>query len=127
MRFLIRICCFLIYVAIVTAIRIEGFILGAIPTIVLFLLWCSCSEFLCNKLGNKWDIKAFEKAAAKKGMTPGAYALTVFPPSLIEICAANKDNKTEFDRLLKQSIKGEVITKSEANVLLHMFNVGSWH
>lgn len=123
MKFLIRTCCFLIYVAIVTAIRMAGFIPGAIPAMVLFLLWYSSSQFLCNK----WDIKAFEKAATKKGMTPGAYASTVFPHSLLEVCAANKDNKTEFNRILNQSIKGEVITKSEANVLLHMFNIGSWH
>lgn len=117
MKFLIRTCCFLIYVFIVTAIRMTGFIPGAIPAMVLFWLWYSGSQFLCDK----WDIKAFEKVATQKGMTPGAYASIKFPPSLLDRCETTKVDKREFERMLKQNIDGEVITKSDANVLRYMF------
>lgn len=117
MKFLIRTGCFLVVVAIQTSIRRAGIILGAIPTILLYTLWYSCSHYLCAK----WDVKAFEKAAVKKGMTPGAYASTVFPSTLLDRCEITKDNRQEFEGMLKQNIAGEIITKSEATVLRYMF------
>ena len=70
------------------------------------------------------DVRAFEKEAASKGMTPGGYASITFPPSYLDMLEANKDDKQEFNRILKQGIEGEVISKSDANVLRYMFRRG---
>lgn len=106
------------YGFVTTYLKKMGITLGFLPTVILAYALFSLAYFLCAK----WDVKAFEKAATKKGMTPGAYASTVFPPSFLELCAANKNDKREFERILKENIKGEVITKSDANVLRYIFS-----
>ena len=88
--------------------------------VIIWFFWFNLPKRLCAKL----DVKAFEKAAAEKRMTPGEYASTYFAPSLLELCESNKNDKTSFERLMKQCIEGEAISKSDANVLRYMFRKG---
>lgn len=117
MKFLIWFFVCTCYGFVTTYLKKIGITLGFLPTVILAYALFSLADFLCDK----WDVKSFEKTATKKGMTPGAYASTVFPPSFLELCATNKDDKREFERILKQNIKAEVITKADANVLRYMF------
>lgn len=109
--------------AITTVLRNEGIFLGGIPTFVLYFPFFYLAPFLCAK----WDVKTFEKKANKLGMTPGAYASSIFPPSLLDLCEANKNDRAAFKSILRQSVNAETITKSDANVLHHMFGVGGWY
>ena len=77
--------------------------------------------FIARSLCAKWDVKVFEKEARKRGLTPGAYASNTFPPSLLDLCEAHKNDQPSFENFLKQSIEAETITKSDANVLRYMF------
>ena len=79
---------------------------------------------ICAKLDVYWvrrDAQTFEKEASKHGMTPGEYASTYFPPSLLDLCESNKNDKSSFEKLMKQCVEGETISKSDANVLRYMF------
>lgn len=90
-----------------------------------YLIDLAITWFLMVKLPKRFcamlDVKEFEKLAGEQGMTPGAYASTVFAPSVLELCESNKNNKALFENLMKQYIEGEAISKAEANVLRYVF------
>ena len=74
-------------------------------------------KWLCAK----WDVKAFEKKARKRGMKPGEYASVTFPSSLLDACEVYQNDEPAFEELMDKNINGEAITKADANVLRHMF------
>ena len=123
MKFLIWVFVLLIPSILTTMLKKAGIFLGAIPTILLYGGAYLLAKFLCAK----WDVKSFVKEAQKHGMTPGAYASSIFPPSLLDLCEENKNDKVAFRNILTQSVNAETITKAEANVLLRMFDFGGWY
>ena len=123
MKFLIWFGVYSAPIYVITICRINGIYLGFIPVVLLYSVAFFVSDFLCDK----WDVKAFEKEAKKHGKTPGAYAQDIFPPSLMELCAANKNDKTEFKKILTQNVKAGAINKAHKNVLLYMFDIGAFH
>ena len=96
---------------------LTGYRMGWILRFVFFVLMIFIGKSLCAK----WDVKTFEKEARKRGLTPGAYASNTFPPSLLDLCESYQNDMTSFERLMKQSIDGDVITNADANVLRYMF------
>jgi hypothetical protein len=116
-KFFISIGCISVYVLIVTTIRIEfRFILGALPTMVLFgsMLW------LESFLHKKSDIKKVEKEAYAKGMSIRQYITSVVPSSLINFCEIHK-GKSDLANTIKQYVEEDVIPKHIAVVLLEMY------
>lgn len=120
MKFLIWFAVLLVPSIITTMLNKGDIFLGGIPSFLLYLGAYYLAKFLCAK----WDVKAFQKRANKRGMTLRVYASSIFPPSLLDLCETNKYNRVELKRMLKQCVKAETITNSDANVLLYMFNVG---
>ncbi len=96
----------------------PGYGMGYIIDFALIsLFWFFLPKRLCAKV----DVKDFEKRAELRGMTPGEYASSYFPPSLLALCEANKNDTTSFEKLMKQCIQGESISKADANVLRYIF------
>ena len=95
----------------------TGYRMGWLLRFAFFVLMLFIAKSLCAK----WDVKAFEKEARKRGLTPGAYASNTFPPSLLDLCESYKNDQVSFEGLMKQSVEAETITKSDANVLRYMF------
>ena len=95
----------------------TGYRMGWILRLAFFGLMLFIGKTMCAK----WDVKEFVKSARKRGMTPGEYASATFPPSLLDLCESNKNDTASFEALMKQRIEGEVITKTDANVLRYMF------
>ena len=122
MKVLIWFAAFFVPAALTTILRDNGIVLGGIPTFLLHFGTLALARFLCAR----WDVKAFAKKAKKAGLTPEDYAATIFPPSFLDLCKANKDNKSELKSVLKQSVKADVIKKSDANVLFHLFYENNW-
>lgn len=102
---------------ITTMLKKVGVGLGFLPTFLMYFGVYHLAKFLCAK----WDVKVFKKEASKRGMTPEDYASSIFPPSLLNRLEASKDNRSALKNILKQSVSGEAITKSDANVLFYMF------
>ena len=116
-KVLISIGCILVYVLIVTTIENEfRFILGALPTMVLFgsMLW------LESFLHKKSDIKKVEKEAYAKGMSIRQYVTSIAPPSLITFCEEHKGEPC-LGNNLKRCVEEDVIPKHIAVVLLEMY------
>ena len=135
MKFLLKLlisvgCCLLASLAVTFSFKVLGTIVPDIKLVYMVdlvlvsIVGIFLPKYLFAKVDVyfiKLDVKAFEKAARQRNMTPGEFASITFPPSFLDLLEANKDDKQEFDRILKRSIEGEVVTKNEANVLWYMF------
>ncbi len=122
MKILIWIICFFVMGAVSAVLQNVGIYLGAIPTVLLFIGVSFVARHLCTM----WDVKCFEKEAKKKGMTMGEYANVRFNRGFLQLCRDNLYDRSAMKKMLKNSVKEDVITKSEANVLLYIFNNGLW-
>ena len=124
LKILIWIGCFIVCIFVILTgdlafrLMFPGYKMGYLIDLALTWLFMF---FIPKRLCAMLDVKAFEKEATKRGMTPGEYASSTFPPSLLDLCESNKNNRENFDRLMKQCIEGESITKADANVLRYMF------
>ena len=65
MKVLIWFCGILVYVLIATAIRMDGFILGGLPTAILYFLTVGYAGILANKWGNSNKNKSHSKNVYK--------------------------------------------------------------
>ena len=122
MKILIWVTCHLVMGAVRTALQNVGIYLGFLPTFLLFIGFFSLATHLCAM----WDVKQFEKEAKKRGMTIGAYAKVRFTSGLLQSCKENLYEKSALKKMLNNSVKEDVITKSEANVLFYIFDKGLW-
>lgn len=122
MKILIWAICFLGMGAVRTSLQNIGISLGFVPTFLLFIGFFYLATHLCTML----DIKRFENEAKKQGMTIGEFAKVRFKSGLLQACRENLYEKSALKKMLENSVKSDVITKSEANVLFYIYNKGLW-
>lgn len=123
MKILIWVICYLVIGAVRTVLQNVGIVPGGFITLILFwVCWVASAISLCSM----WDVKQFEKEAKKQGMTIGEYAKVRFKSGLLQACRENLYEKSALKKMLKNSVKADVITKSEANVLFYIYNKGLW-
>lgn len=108
----------LLYGFVFALLREFGIILGGIPT-VLLLFFCG---YISNSICANLDVKAFEKAAKKHGMTSREYMQYKFTRGFLDSCEANKHDRKALRSMLKDGVNNDVISKKDANALYYLFS-----
>ena len=122
MKILIWAMCFLVYGVVRTTLQNVGIYLGFIPTVLLY----TGLFYLATRLCTMWDVKRFEKEAKQHGMTIGEYANAKFKNGFLQLCREHLYDKRELRKMLSNSVKEDVITKAESNVLFYIYDKGLW-
>lgn len=120
MKILIYFACCFCAGAVQTGFRQFGIVLGAIPTVLLYLVAFTAAKVLCEK----WDLRDAKKKAAKEGISVIEYAKKGLKADFLEKLDETMNTKTpkEINKFLKKSLNDGTITKQQYIVFLKEYD-----